>query len=129
MNKLSSKFLSMEVAKAFIDTVQKDESYSINGILLLTSFGIVYGKFHEFTNLEVNNTPADILLNTKSTQYDKLISENQEIFGDGSTITLNDAIVKYSSGITLNMEEIIIFCDQIIGYYPVDLKTFEQLQK
>lgn len=58
MNKLSSKFLSMEVAKAFID-----------------------------------------------------------------------AIVKYSSGITLNMEEIIIFCDQIIGYYPVDLKTFEQLQK
>lgn len=125
MKRYSSKALSISITKAFIDS-SKSDSQTHDGILLLTAFGIVYGKFHEFSKSDTTTSVADILYKTKSEYRDTLESKDVEIFNDGSSVTLNDAVVKYSSGITLNMKEIIIFCDQIIGYYPVDLKTFEQ---
>lgn len=127
MNKYSSKMLSIHTVKTFIESSQS-ESKSYDGILLLTAFGIVYGKFHDFHKSDSLKSASDILLKTKKEYRDMLESKGSEIFNDGSAVTLDDAVIKYSSGLTLNMKEIIIFCDQIIGFYPVDLKTLEEFK-
>ena len=128
MNRISSKFLSLKNVEGFINALSY-ENKKLDGILLLTSFGIVFGKFYEVKELSDSNSISDILMNSQNETFNTLKSEGFEIFGDGSTIILKDAYVKYSYGIVLNMDEVIIFCDQIIGFYPVDLDKFSSFHK
>ena len=69
---------------------------------------------------------GNVLLSSNSKCKQSYIDDNYELKGDGSQILLKDAVVKYPTGITLNMDEIIIFSDQVCGYYPVDLDAFYQ---
>ncbi|CDH91187.1 hypothetical protein CB17B2198 [Clostridium botulinum B str. Eklund 17B (NRP)] len=111
-------------AELLIDSQNNTNDKIHNGILLLTNFGFVYGKIQ---NVDQNNTTsvANLLLTTRSKINENYIKDGNKLTNDGSVIVLNDAVVKYSNNITLNMKEIIIFVDQIVGYYPVDLSSLD----
>ncbi|MBY6973051.1 hypothetical protein [Clostridium botulinum] len=124
MSNISSKYTHLMAAELLIDSQNNTNDKIHNGILLLTNFGFVYGKIQ---NIDQNNTTsvANLLLTTRSKINENYIKDGNKLTNDGSVIVLNDAVVKYSNNITLNMKEIIIFVDQIVGYYPVDLSSLD----
>ncbi|ACD25055.1 UNVERIFIED_ORG: hypothetical protein B2H98_18755 [Clostridium botulinum] len=124
MSNISSKYTHLMAAELLIDSQNNTNDKIHNGILLLTNFGFVYGKIQ---NVDQNNTTsvANLLLTTRSKINENYIKDGNKLTNDGSVIVLNDAVVKYSNNITLNMKEIIIFVDQIVGYYPVDLSSLD----
>ncbi|MBS6504630.1 MAG: hypothetical protein KH415_24010 [Clostridium sp.] len=122
---ISSKYISIFSVENFINAFQNTNDIKCNGILLVMPFGIVYGKFQSI-DVENPKTLGNVLLSSNSKCKQSYIDDNYELKGDGSQILLKDAVVKYPTGITLNMDEIIIFSDQVCGYYPVDLDAFYQ---
>ena len=122
---ISSKYISIFSVENYINAFQNTNDIKCNGILLVMPFGIVYGKFQSI-DVENPKTLGNVLLSSNSKCKQSYIDDNYELKGDGSQILLKDAVVKYPTGITLNMDEIIIFSDQVCGYYPVDLDAFYQ---
>lgn len=122
---ISSKYISIFSVENFINAFQNTNDIKCNGILLVMPFGIVYGKFQSI-DVENPKTLGNVLLSSNSKCKQSYIDDNYELKGDGSQILLKDAVVKYPTGITLNIDEIIIFSDQVCGYYPVDLDAFYQ---
>lgn len=130
MKRVSSKYISLLAVENLLDYVKdhKDSELTSDGILLLTSFGFVYGKIKQISNDDTDSprTVSDILINTKTNILKKYEEDKFELVNDGSVIVLENAVVKYpANNYTLNMAEIIIFADQVIGYYPIDLSVFE----
>lgn len=124
MKNISSKYLSIDTVKKLLEVAEEDKSINCDGILLIMPFGIVYGKFMN-NNLDNLKTISDILLSCSDVAKDNVIKDNMNIIGDGSQVILKDATIKYPTGITLKMNEVFIFCDQVCGYYPIDLSVFE----
>ena len=127
MPNVSSKFTHLSSVEAFLkDQADAGDSYH-NGIMLLTNFGIIYGKFSD-TDPNDNHNVSNLILNIRDKALKNEKNSEVSLIGDGSSIVLEDAVIKYSNNIIINMSEIIVFCDQIVGYYPVDLsKLSEQL--
>ncbi len=124
MKNISSKYISISTVESLLKVNEENKSMNCDGILLIMPFGIVYGKFMD-TNLDDLKTVADILLSCSNNAKDDASKDDLNLIGDGSQVILKDATIKYPTGITLNMNEISIFCDQICGYYPIDLSIFE----
>lgn len=128
MKKVSSKYISLLAVENLLDYVKdhKDSGLTSDGILLLTSFGFVYGKIKQINDDNSSGTVSDILINAKTNIVKEYEEDEVDIFNDGSVVVLENAVVKYpANNYTLNMAEIIIFADQVIGYYPIDLSVFE----
>lgn len=127
MSEISSKFIHMLATEALVSAEQDANDKTHNGVLILTTFGFVYGKFSKIEPNNMNYT-SNIILNAKEKIAEKYLSDGNTIINNGSVIVLENAVVKYSNNMTINMNEIIIFCDDIVAYYPTDLsKLSEQL--
>ncbi|MBE6089829.1 MAG: hypothetical protein E7206_17700 [Clostridium beijerinckii] len=128
MKKVSSKYISLLAVESLLDYIKDNQNSGLtsDGILLLTSFGFVYGKIKITTDDNSQKTVSDILINSKTNILKEYEEDEFEVINDGSVIILENAVVKYpANNYTINMAEIIIFSDQVIGYYPIDLSTFE----
>lgn len=124
MSNVSSKYTHIMSTEMLLDFQKNSGDKTHNGILLLTNFGFVYGKIHKVDSDDTTNV-ANLLLNARSKFNEEYTKEGHTLISDGSVIVLNDAVVKYSNNMTLSMQQIIIFVDQIVGYYPVDLSSFD----
>ncbi|WP_455789282.1 hypothetical protein [Clostridium butyricum] len=128
---ISSKKLSLIVSEKLLELCNDPEKrpFNCDGILLLTAFGFVYGKFHQISNEGEPRTISDFLVHSRNSMAKKIELDNDTLINDGSLVIIKDAVVKYTANnCTLNMSEIIIFADQIIGFYPIDLKVFDNQQ-
>lgn len=123
MSNLSSKFIHMLAAEALLKSEKDADDSTHTGVLLLTNFGFVYGEFSK-TDPSDNTNVSNVLLDLREKLSSKFESEGDTIIGNGSVVILENATVKYSNNTTINMKEIIIFCDDIVGYYPIDLSKF-----
>lgn len=125
MSEISSKYSHLYATECLVHAEKDTNEIIHDGILLITNFGIVYGKF---SNIDPEDTTiaSNAILKIRDTLIKNSKENGDTISGDGSVVVLNDAVVKYSNNMTLNMKEIIIFCDQIVGYYPVDLSQFSE---
>lgn len=124
MQNISSKYLSITTIESLLKVNDEDTFINCNGILLIMPFGIVYGKFMS-TDADNPKTLADIIMNAISSSKNQCIEDGLTIIGDGSQIMLKDATIKYPNGMNIKINEITIFCDQVCGYYPIDLAIFE----
>lgn len=120
MSQISSKYSHLYATECLVSTEKETNEVIHDGILLVTNFGIVYGKFSD-SNPDDTTIASNAILKIREKLIENSKANGDSVIGDGSVIVLNDAVVKYSNNMTLNMKEIIIFCDQIVGYYPVDL--------
>lgn len=123
MSNLSSKFIHMLAAKALLKCEKDANNSTHNGVLLLTNFGFVYGEFSK-TDPSDNTNVSNALIDLREKFFNEFKSEGNTIIGNGSIVILENATVKYTNNMTINMKEIIIFCDDIVGYYPIDLSKF-----
>lgn len=125
MSNVSSKFIHMLSAEALLTSEKKSNDSTHDGILLLTNFGFVYGQFSKVEPSD-NTNVVNVLLGLRENFSNKFESEGDTIIGNGSVVVLENAVVKYTNNMTISMKEIIIFCDDIVGYYPVDLSKFSE---
>lgn len=127
MANISSKYLHFAAVESLLEAEKSNPELFHDGILLLTNFGIACGKLKSINPNNESNNVSELLLNTRKLITDHYIEQGDTLINDGSVVVLEDAIVKYANNITLNMKEIIIFCDHVVGFYPIDLKTFDSL--
>jgi hypothetical protein len=117
---MSSMYLNLVSLSILI----KDNPDSIDGVLFLTSFGIVIGKLDDLTQEPETTTYASVLKNYKTKLIEKMNIESNntiELVGDGSFIPVKDVIIKYSNNLTVDIDEFILCCDQITGFYPIKI--------
>lgn len=125
MSNISSKYTHMLAAESVLIAEKKANDSSHDGILLFTNFGFIYGKFSNIDPKDKYNV-SNVILNSREQGLNKANDEKFSLIGDGSVIVLQDAVVKYSNNMTLNMKEMIVFCDQIVGYYLVNLAQISE---
>lgn len=122
---ISSKYLNLLNLASLIHVM--DNEKKIDGALLLTSFGLIVGKIDTPNELTNKSVVADLIANQKKSLVDNSKEEGNvpiELIGDGSMLVVKDATIKYSNNSTININEITLHCDQIIGFAPVNIQDF-----
>lgn len=112
MQKCSSKYLNLYSLDAVIKV-----SPDLDSALLLTNFGVVICDL-DFTENDDQLNLSDLVSQTKHTMLDKE-DVPTELIGDGSTISVKNAVVKYSNNFTMNFAELVIHSDSICGFSPI----------
>lgn len=125
MANISSKKTHFLTVASLLHAEKDSNDQTHDGILLITSSSLIYGKIREINIDNPGTNVTDILMSSRKKVIDKNIQQGNTLIGDGSSIVIEDATIKYSNNITLNMKEIIIFTDQIIGYYPINISDFD----
>lgn len=121
--KISSKKLNLSSLDYIIQA-----NPELDAVILLTNFGYIVGELC-FSDSEETETIEDIIY---AANKKTLESEDKEIekIGDGSLLTIKNAIVKYSNNTTLNFAELTIHCDQVVGFCPINKESYlNQLPK
>lgn len=115
--KISSKKLNFSSLDYLIQATPE-----LDAVMLLTNFGYIVGELH-FSDSEKLETIEDIISDTNK----KTLESNGEKFekvGDGSLVTIKNAMVKYSNNMTLNFRELTIHCDQVVGFCPINKESY-----
>ena len=122
MSRLSSKFLNISILSTLIS--QNQLCAQADSVLLITNFGFILGE------IDIDSDEKTICKIINECRK-KIIEESQvenKLFNDGSTICVKNAIVKYSNNMTLNFSELIVHCDDIVGFSPANRQdTLNQL--
>lgn len=126
MAKISSKYLNMEGLSALINASRNKSDF--DGAILMTSFGMVVGNIvPTYSETEVPHA-AELVYDYKE-EYVTLFKEQNkdelEIIGDGSLVVLENATVIYSNNNKVELDEITIHCDDVIGFTPVNIEKFK----
>lgn len=126
MAKISSKYLNMEGLSALINASRNKSDF--DGAMLMTSFGMVVGNIvPTYSETEVPHA-AELVYDYKE-EYVTLFKEQNkdelEIIGDGSLVVLENATVIYSNNNKVELDEITIHCDDVIGFTPVNIEKFK----
>ena len=126
MAKISSKYLNMEGLSALINASRNKSDF--DGAMLMTSFGMVVGNIvPTYSETEVPHA-AELVYDFKE-EYVTLFKEQNkdelEIIGDGSLVVLENATVIYSNNNKVELDEITIHCDDVIGFTPVNIEKFK----
>ena len=126
MAKISSKYLNMEGLSALINASRNKSDF--DGAMLMTSFGMVVGNIvPTYSETEVPHA-AELVYDYKE-EYVSLFKEQNkeelEIIGDGSLVVLENATIIYSNNNKIELDEITIHCDDVIGFTPVNIEKFK----
>ena len=126
MAKISSKYLNMEGLSALINASRNKSDF--DGAMLMTSFGMVVGNIvPTYSETEVPHA-AELVYDYKE-EYVSLFKEQNkeelEIIGDGSLVVLENVTIIYSNNNKVELDEITIHCDDVIGFTPVNIEKFK----
>lgn len=126
MAKISSKYLNMEGLSALINASRNKSDF--DGAMLMTSFGMVVGNIvPTYSETEIPHA-AELVYDYKE-EYVSLFKEQNkeelEIIGDGSLVVLENATIIYSNNNKIELDEITIHCDDVIGFTPVNIEKFK----
>lgn len=117
MKKVSSKYLNLHTLDSIVKT---DPSY--DSVILLTSFGYIIGELN-ICDSETSNNVSSIISKFKSNIAESFENDAIEFIGDGSMLTINNAIVKYPNNTTLNFYEFTVHCEDVIGFAPINKES------
>ncbi|MBE6047843.1 MAG: hypothetical protein E7213_05485 [Clostridium sp.] len=127
MAKISSKYLNMEGLQALLDASKNKSDF--DGALIITSFGMIIGTMAPVYS-ETDIPHAAELVNDYKQEYVSLFKEQNkeelQIIGDGSLVVLENATVIYSNNNKLELDEISIHCDDVIGFTPINIEKFKK---
>lgn len=126
MGKISSKYLNMEGLSALLEASKGKSDF--DGALIITSFGMIVGKMVPvYSETDVPHA-AELVYDYKEeyvTSYKEEYKEELEIIGDGSLVVLENATVMYGNNNKVELEEITIHCEDIIGFTPINIEKFK----
>lgn len=117
MKQISSKYLNLNLLSAIANS---EEGY----VILMTSFGHVVGRLF-FAADVLDETVCGLISSAKEEIIKNMETDGVEIIGDGSLISVKDAIAVYGDGRTLSFDELTLHCDQIIGFSPITRESYE----
>ncbi|MDF2985760.1 MAG: hypothetical protein K0R50_1270 [Eubacterium sp.] len=118
---ISSKYLNLHALSTLIEA-----SNELDGVILLTPFGLVAGKLL----IPVANPNISSVAEAIGTIKDNLISnyedngESVSLVGDGSIIVVKDATIKYGNNSTIKCNDLSLHCSDIIGFSPIKMQDF-----
>ncbi|MCC0628122.1 MULTISPECIES: hypothetical protein [unclassified Clostridioides] len=113
MKKLSGKYVDIEILSSYCD------SMGIKDIIILTNFGFVIGE-PDFKN---DSTGIHKDLNKLKVDLVNKMKDELQLVNNTNTIALKNVIVKYPN-IQLNFNEMILYPEQIVGFFPVDREDY-----
>lgn len=122
--KISSKYLNLEALSLITNCEELQEN--IDGVLLLTSYGLIIGKLITTVPEDCNKKLVSVLIGEIKAKIIKSFEEagdSIELVNDGSMITIEDAVVKSHNNSTLKLSEVTVFSDHIIGFLPVNISV------
>lgn len=111
MKKCSSKYLNLHA----LESITKSNPSS-NSVILLTNFGYIIGEL-DLDGSEDNHNVSNLISRIKSSILE---SGEVDIFGDGSSVCIKNAVVKYANNSTLNFNELTVHCEDIVGFAPIN---------
>lgn len=122
MGKISSKYLNMEGLSALLEASKGKSDF--DGALIITSFGMIVGKMVPvYSETDVPHA-AELVYDYKE-EYVTSYKEELDIIGDGSLVVLENATVMYGNNNKVELEEITIHCEDIIGFTPINIEKFK----
>lgn len=122
--KISSKYLNIEGLSALIEASKNKSNF--DGVLLMTSNGMVIGKLAPVFSETDIPTAAELVYDYKESYMDACINnkEDVEVIGDGSLLVVKDALIKQGNMPFVKIDELTLHCADIIGFSPINIEEF-----
>lgn len=122
--KISSKYLNIEGLSALIEASKNKSNF--DGVLLMTSNGMVIGKLAPVFSETDIPTAAELVYDYKESYMDACVNNNKdvEVIGDGSLLVVKDALIKQGNMPFIKIDELTLHCTDIIGFSPINIEEF-----